>query len=249
MFNIFKSVSYGSLFLLLLSFSPSSTGINNPTLKEPRLRYKINENIASSKQALFAQADGLYDSMNLETLGLNKQAFEYAWEGYQYLLKKGKLYREEVLSICDFSQSSRKKRLFIIDVVNKKLILNTYVAHGRNSGGEYAYAFSNRPESLQSSLGFYLTRNTYFGEHGLSLKIDGLEKGFNDRADRRKIVVHGAAYVGPDFYNNFSGRSFGCPAIPADQSSTIINTIKNGTCLFIYHPTKKYLTQSKILNG
>jgi hypothetical protein len=240
--------------LLLLSFSPPNTGLINATIKpspavSTHIKGKTSETTFSSKQALFARADVLYDSMSLETLGLNRQAFEYAWEGYQHLLKKGKLNREDILSICDFSQSSRKKRLFIIDVANKKVLLNTYVAHGRNSGGEYAYAFSNRPESLQSSLGFYLTRNTYFGEHGLSLRIDGLEKGFNDRADKRNIVVHGAEYVGPDFYNNFSGRSFGCPAIPSGQSATVINTIKNGSCLFIYHPTKKYLTQSKILNG
>ncbi len=159
--------------------------------------------------------------------------------------------KKSILSICDFSQSSKNKRLYIIDVENMKLVLNTYVAHGKNSGSEYAKSFSNSPESLKSSLGFYVTRNTYNGCHGLSLKIQGLEKGFNDKADERNIVVHGSDYVGYDFvrFNHFSGRSFGCPAVPSRQTPLVINAIKEGSCLFIYHPTKQYLTHSKILNS
>ncbi|HEY6504330.1 MAG TPA: murein L,D-transpeptidase catalytic domain family protein, partial [Chitinophagaceae bacterium] len=111
--------------------------------------------------------------------------------------------------------------------------------------GEYARKFSNRPESHQSSLGFYITKNAYSGEHGLSLRVVGLEPGFNDRAYRRAIVLHGATYIG----GGFSGRSYGCPAVPKEECRKIINTIKNGTCLFIYHPEKKYLRGSKILNG
>jgi len=166
------------------------------------------------------------------------------------LLSKRKLGRSAVLSICDFSLSSRRKRLFIIDINQQKLLINTYVAHGRQSGSEYARSFSNSPESHMSSLGFYVTKNTYYGDHGLALKIEGLEKGFNDKASARNIVVHGSEYVGNDYlrYNRINGRSYGCPAIPAEQTSKVINTIKNGSCLFIYSPTKKYLSQSKILN-
>jgi hypothetical protein len=123
-------------------------------------------------------------------------------------------------------------------------VLNTYVAHGRNSGGEYARKFSNKIKSLQSSLGFYVTKKSYTGEHGLSLRLDGVEPGINDKAYRRAIVMHGASYIG----EGLMGRSFGCPAVPKKESKTIINTIKNGTCLFIYHPEKKYLQSSKILN-
>lgn len=141
--------------------------------------------------------------------------------------------------------------MYLIDVKNYKLLLNTYVAHGRNSGSEFASRFSNRPDSHQSSLGFYLTTSTYYGEHGLALKLVGLEKGINDLADERNIVVHGSTYVGDRFLRNqkFCGRSFGCPAVPQNQISQVIQSIKNGTCFFIYHPTKKYLTGSKILNG
>jgi hypothetical protein len=205
--------------------------------------YIVNTTVASKTVTL-------YEAMKLRRYGLNKSAFEYALKGYQHLLSNRKLGHNAVLSICDFSLSSRRKRLFIIDVDQQKLLLNTYVAHGRKSGAEYARAFSNSPESHMSSLGFYVTKNTYYGDHGLALKIEGLEKGFNDNASGRNIVVHGSEYVGADYlrYNRMSGRSFGCPAVPAEQTSKVINTIKNGSCLFIYYPTKKYLSQSKILN-
>ena len=133
----------------------------------------------------------------------------------------------------------------------KKVLINTWVAHGRKSGSEFARSFSNRMESHKSSLGFYLTEQTYYGDHGLALKIQGLERGFNDKAAKRNIVVHGSDYVGPDFlkWNKANGRSFGCPAVPSDDIDEVIETIKDGSCLFIYYPTKKYLVKSKILNG
>lgn len=205
----------------------------------------------ASKQSLILEAHNLYDSLRLKSFGLTSKAFEYAWRGYQYLKDQGKLKNDQIISICDFSQSSRKKRLYIINLEEMKVLVNTYVAHGRNSGGEFARSFSNNPESHKSSLGFYITQKTYYGEHGLALKIDGLERGINDKANERNIVIHGSDYVGDNFLrsNRFNGRSFGCPAIPVKQSPKIINTIKDGSCLFIYHPTKQYLSRSAILNG
>ncbi|GAO42802.1 murein L,D-transpeptidase catalytic domain family protein [Flavihumibacter petaseus] len=199
---------------------------------------------------LALEGDSIYRSLDLSGEGLSKKAFQLAWKGYCVLRKKGMLERTDILTICDFSQSSRNKRLYIIDLMNGELLMRTYVAHGRNSGGEFARRFSNRAESHQSSLGFYVTRQTYVGEHGLSLRINGLEKGFNDRALRRNIVVHGSGYTGPDFLENnkFCGRSYGCPAVPELESQAVIDMIKDGTCLFIYHPTSKYLTSSRILN-
>lgn len=193
----------------------------------------------------------IYDSLKLQKSGLKKEVFAFAYRGYYNLLEKGTINKEGILTICDFSQSSRRKRLYLIDLVNYKLLLNTHVAHGKNSGGEYARKFSNRPQSLQSSLGFYVTKSTYWGEHGLALVIDGLEKGFNDKAEQRRIVVHGSKYVGDNYlrFRNHIGRSFGCPAVPKKVSTKLIQTIKNGSCLFIYHPSKNYLTGSTILNG
>ena len=193
----------------------------------------------------------IYDSLQLDKRGLSKDAFNYAYTGYKKLEEEGKLNKEGLITICDFSQSSKRKRLYLIDLHEYKLLLNTYVAHGRNSGGEYAKKFSNKPESLQSSLGFYRTKKTYYGGHGLALTLSGLEPGFNDKAERRKIVVHGSLYIGDNYkrWGRYMGRSFGCPAVPMKQSKILINTIKDGSCLFIYHPSKNYLSGSKILNG
>ena len=193
---------------------------------------------------LATKTSALYEQLGLEEKGLSKQAFEYAYKGYENLLEKKVLDEPEYLTICDFSQSSKQRRMYVIDLINEEVLVQTYVAHGHNSGGEFATRFSNRPSSKQSSLGFYVTRNVYRGENGLSLRVNGLEPGFNDRAYRRAIVVHGADYIG----EGSTGRSYGCPAVPKNECSTIINTIKNGTCLFIFHPQKKYLQNSKILN-
>lgn len=205
----------------------------------------VNTNSLNAEIAL------IYDSLHLGKRGLKKEAFIYAYTGYKKLEEEGKLNKEGLITICDFSQSSKRKRLYLIDLNECKLLLNTYVAHGKNSGGEYAKKFSNRPESRQSSLGFYRTKKTYYGGHGLALTLSGLEPGFNDKAERRKIVLHGSLYIGDNYkrWGKYMGRSFGCPAVPMKQSKKLINTIKDGSCLFIYHPSKNYLTGSKILNG
>ncbi len=193
----------------------------------------------------------LYNELKLSTLGLSRQAFQYAYRGYQYLIKKQKLANTGVLTICDLSQSSNKKRLYILYLAENKVLMTTYVAHGRGSGVEYASRFSNNNRSHQSSLGFYTTGTAYYGQHGFSLRLKGLEVGFNDRAIKRNIVIHGATYINDEYLqtNKYMGRSHGCPAVPQNECDEIIDLIKNGTCLFIYHPTKKYLQKSKILNG
>jgi len=196
-------------------------------------------------------AIGMYDVMGLESEDLSLKAFEYAWLGYHKLLKKGVLHNTDLLTICDFSQSSSKERMYVIDVRNKKVLYKTFVAHGINSGEEFASSFSNQDESCKSSLGFYVTRKTYYGVNGLSLRIDGMDKGFNDNAYRRSIVIHGAPYVSQRILNKYGvmGTTFGCPAIPTEVSEEIIPLMKNGSCFFIYYPSKKYLAQSSVLNG
>lgn len=193
----------------------------------------------------------LYDELELSSLGLSKQAFEYAYKGYQKLASKNRLNNSSVLTICDLSQPSSNKRLYILDLCENKVLMTSYVAHGRGSGVSYATRFSNSVRSHQSSLGFYITGSSYNGQHGLSMKLTGIEPGFNNLATKRHIVLHGAAYVSDEYLqsNKFMGRSYGCPAVPKDECSEVINLVKDGTCLFIYHPTKKYLKNSKILNG
>jgi len=229
------------LFLFLLSLSGHAK--NNSSSF-----FTVSNSI--KKETRFS-AEKLYDSLGLENYGLSKKAWQYAVKGYKKLLAKGRIGNTGVITICDFSLSSRQKRLFIIDLKNGELLLNTYVAHGRRSGMEYARSFSNKTNSHQSSLGFYITRNQYYGENGLSLRLDGIEKGFNDKALRRNIVIHGSGYANDDFLNtnSFLGRSYGCPAVPEGEIETIVNTIKEGSCFFIYYPAKKYISSSKILNG
>jgi hypothetical protein len=247
--NKFCSVSVLGLFIFLLLAPVLQAGSNPKTNTDVPPVKTHTHNTAST--AFYTEVDSLYTSINLKEVGLSQKAFEYAYKGFKYLLSHHILNNSAVISICDFSQSSRNKRFYVVDVELKKVLINTYVAHGKKSGSEYARSFSNNPESHKSSLGFYVTETTYQGDHGISLRIHGLERGFNDRADSRHIVIHGSDYVGPDFLlmNRFNGRSFGCPAVPESQISNLIETIKDGSCLFIYHPTKKYITKSKILNG
>ncbi len=193
----------------------------------------------------------LYDSLRLGSLGLGRQVFSYAMKGFNYMKETGALANEKIITIVDFSKPSSEKRMFIIDLEHYKVLFNTYVAHGMQSGKEYANQFSNVLSSNKSSLGFYETLGTYMGGNGYSLKLQGMEKGINDNANRRDIVIHGADYVDERLIHSqgYIGRSWGCPAIPRSLHKSIINKIKNGTCLFIFSPEKRYLASSKILNS
>ncbi len=192
----------------------------------------------------------LYDSLELGKLSLSRQAFDLAVQGYEKLKAKGKIKNSNVLSIVDFSLPSSAKRLFILDVSHAKLLFHTYVSHGRNSGRENASSFSNAPESFKSSLGFYITKDTYIGKHGFSLRLDGQDKGYNDNALSRAIVMHNADYVNESLIRSqgYIGRSLGCPAVPAALHKPIIENIKNGSCLFVFGADKSYASHSTILN-
>lgn len=218
-----------------VSANTISTNTNNP----------VTSNINNPSK----NNSAVYDELKLADLGLSRYAFDYALKGYNFLLSSGKLKNDEILSIVDFSQLSSKKRLYVIDLKNKKLLFNTYVSHGRNSGREMASEFSNEPESNKSSLGFYVTGDTYVGKHGYSLRLLGEEKGINDNANSRAIVMHCAPYVseGAIKIQGFIGRSLGCPALPQEVYKPIIEKVKNGSCLFLYSPDKYYADHSDIL--
>lgn len=196
--------------------------------------------------------DVLYNDLQLADLELSQDAFNLAVRGFRKMMSLGTLQNTDILSIVDFSLPSNKKRLFVIDVTNGKLLFNTYVAHGRNSGKDIANSFSNRANSFKSSLGFYVTGDTYMGDNGYSLRLQGKEKGINDNAYKRKIVMHGASYVSEasiEENGGFLGRSLGCPAVPEELSKDIIDTIQNGSCLFIYKPNKQYIAKSSLLHS
>ncbi len=175
--------------------------------------------------------------------------FRKAMIGFYNLRKEDKLNPlQDILTIVDFSLSSNKERLWVIDLKQQKVLFHTLVAHGKNTGNEFAAKFSDTPDSFMSSIGFYVTGETYFGKHGLSLRLDGMEKNYNANARERAVVMHGADYVSKDFIKQAGrlGRSLGCPAVPVALHKDIIGALANKTCLFIYHPNKQYDVDSSL---
>jgi L,D-transpeptidase catalytic domain len=222
-----------TLFLLFSLYS-SKTISTVPIKTEKRERTSA---LVSSSDSNF---ESIYYNLNSKGYNLpNFESFAAALKGYYSLKEKG-LVQKDVLTLVDFSLSSNTKRLWVIDLNSNSILYNSLVAHGRNTGEEYANTFSNANSSYKSSLGFYLTGEVYNGKHGMSLKLDGLEKGINDNARQRGVVIHSANYVSDYFIkcNKRLGRSQGCPAIPQELLSGIVNTIKNKSCFFIYHPSR-----------
>jgi hypothetical protein len=154
--------------------------------------------------------------------------------------------KKNLITIVDFTKPSTQERFYVIDLENRQLLFRCLVAHGKNSGENNAEYFSNQSGSLKSSLGFFLTAETYNGDHGYSLKLDGLEKGINDSARFREIVIHGADYVSRDFIEKYGrlGRSWGCPALPVEISKDVIDKIYGGSCLYIFAMDSAYLRTS-----
>jgi hypothetical protein len=196
-----------------------------------------------------SRLDLLYDSLSLDSLGLGREAYHKAVGGFLSLVLAGEVHNPGILSIIDFTLPSTQKRLFILDLYNGQLLFNTLVAHGRNSGKLVASRFSNRRNSLMSSLGFYLTGDPFIGRHGYSLRLEGKEKGWNDNVFSRAIIMHPADYVSEEHIRQwgFLGRSEGCPAIPPELDRPIIDVISGGSCLFVYSKDKKYLHKSKLV--
>jgi hypothetical protein len=170
--------------------------------------------------------------------------------GYQSLRSEGKLGNKNLLTIIDFNKPSTEKRFYTIDLGNKVVKFYSLVAHGRNTGENMAKQFSNRPHSNQSSLGFYLTAESYVGSKGYSLRLDGQEKTFNGNLRSRAVVIHSADYVSEVWIkrNGRLGRSQGCPALPNEISKSVIDTIKNKTVIFAYFKEDSYLKSSAYLD-
>lgn len=227
---------YISILMVLLVAQTSSAFIPKPELSK-----NIELYIKSS-----------YDRFGRQKIKtLSYPVYRKAMIGYINLKNENKLpSAKNILTVCDLSMSSNQKRMWILDLDKHTVLLNTYVAHGQGSGNEYANKFSNLPNSHQSSMGFYVTASTYVGKHGNSLRLIGMDKGFNCAAMDRAIVLHGADYVSEDFIKNNKrlGRSWGCPAVSVEVSDKVIGYVKGGTCLFVYYPETKYLAKSYWLN-
>lgn len=240
--HLFPLALVVSVSLILFSFAKANTSHIAATKKD---------SVTTGSTALqhVSLGDQLYDSLDLQSVGLSKETVEYAVKGYQKLVDSGLITNPQYLTIVDLSQSSRNKRFYILDMTNDKLAWNTYVAHGKNSGIDRAERFSNSMNSNESSLGFYITKSTYRGKHGLSLRISGLEEGFNDNAEARGVVVHGAPYVNEArAHSSYMGRSKGCPALPENEYAQVIDIIKGGSVMFVYNPSTDYLGSSTLLN-
>jgi len=222
--KIFLFAITGLLFWLLLT---SNVGRS----EDKNLKEKCN----NSEDIFEQHVLDIYTKCNLK-VKLDYTVFNQAMLGYNSL----NLTNQNVLTIIDFSKPSTEKRLFIIDVEKRNLLYQTFVAHGKNSGVNFATQFSNRSGSLKSSFGFYRTAETYNGKHGYSLILDGMEKGINDNARKRAIVVHGAKYVSDEFIKKYSrlGRSWDCPTVSDKLSKEIIDMIKGVSFLFIHANSK-----------
>ncbi|UHO38102.1 murein L,D-transpeptidase catalytic domain family protein [Chryseobacterium capnotolerans] len=214
---------------------------------------RVTDTKSENTTTAVSSSEALYQSIEFDPEHeLNYEVFSKALTGFENLKKAGLLTDEShLLTVCDFSMSSNTKRLWVIDLNDKKVLFNSLVAHGKNTGEEFATNFSNTESSRQSSMGFYITDATYQGDNGYSLRLLGMDKGFNDAAYKRAIVMHGADYVSDAFaaVHKRIGRSWGCPAIPRELSQSMINTIKGRNLLFIYYPDQNYLSSSEWLKA
>lgn len=236
---------YPLLVFLLLSFGKDSKNTSE-------LKNASTKNIAKVEKNLTVDAKiaNIYNTLDSNNFNLPElKTFSEALKGF-YLLKERGIVQKNILTLIDFSLSSNTKRLWVIDMTTNKILFNSLVAHGRNTGEEFASAFSNLNSSFKSSLGFYATGEIYQGKHGASLRLDGLERGLNDKARERGVVMHGADYVSESFIRDHKrlGRSQGCPALPVELTDEIIETIKNKSCLYIYHPSRSFTMEEKLIS-
>lgn len=231
--------------VLLASFSPATIGGKTRT---SRAKTRPAPAPLYDPAGFVAAKMEVYDSLRLFEAGLSRKVFQMALKGMGRLVKSNHI-RENIITIVDFSQPSVNRRMYVIDLENFELVFHTWVAHGVRSGKGAASSFSNKPSSFKSSLGFYITGDTYLGTNGYSLKLRGVEKGINDFALKRGIVMHGADYVNEEYINSqgYIGRSHGCPAVPMEMCESIIDELKEGSCLFIYHPSSTYRTKSRLI--
>lgn len=236
---------YPLLVFLLLSFGKDSKNTSELKTATTRSIAKVETNLSVE-----AKIENAYNTLNSNNYKLPElKSFSEALKGF-YLLKEKGIIQKNILTLIDFSLSANTKRLWVIDMSTNTILFNSLVAHGRNTGEEFATAFSNLNSSFKSSLGFYATGEIYQGKHGASLRLDGLERGLNDNARQRGVVMHGADYVSESFIRDHKrlGRSQGCPAVPVELTDEIIQLIKDKSCLYIYHPSRSFTMEQKLIS-
>lgn len=233
------------IFLFIALTSAFQTKDPEAVVNTPKRLVTLNsEDFTRFTARVYHQLVFDQDTLDLEVL-------HKALKGYVYLKMTDQLTNDRYLTIVDMTKHCNSKRLWVIDLQEKKVVFNEMVAHGKYSGTEYASTFSNSHRSKKTSLGFYITGSTYYGRNGLSLKLFGIESGFNSNAFSRGVVIHGANYVSDNYikYNQKIGRSFGCPAVSNEVNAKLVDLLKGGSCMFIYHSSKYYNDQSYLINS
>jgi hypothetical protein len=249
-----------TLSILMLAILVTSFQLERHRLKVPGL-ISVTDNDSScghvydyfytSSSRYRQYCDSLYTRLFSTNNRPSKNVFDYAMKGYAYFSGQEMLGKKDVLAFIDYSLSSNIKRLWVVDLKHAAVLYHELVAHGRNTGEEYASKFSNSENSFQTSLGFFITGEIYNGKHELSIKMNGMENKFNGKAFDRGIVMHGADYVSEQFIQAHQrlGRSLGCPAVSQSVISKLSSVISNGVCLFAYYPSRNYLKNSSILQS
>ncbi|MEH3112339.1 murein L,D-transpeptidase catalytic domain family protein [Pedobacter terrae] len=230
------------IFCIILSLSLFLVAMSDKKIEHPKTVVDVSMPIEPN-YATYAKS--LYNQVDLKGSGLTYSVFEKALTGYYNLKEAGRLSNHALLSIADFDQKSTRKRLYVLDLSKKKIILNTWVAHGQRSGDDETVTFSNQNDSYSSSIGFYVTGEEYVGSHGRSLRLDGMDAGYNDNARMRSIVIHGAPYVSQGTIEALGrlGRSQGCPAVSPELSDQLISAMGEGSVLFINKSAERYASR------
>ena len=203
--------------------------------------------MTDASSAAFTRAD-----FSSEELGsIEETVFDLALGAATCAVRAGAVDAPRTLTVIDYSKPSSEKRLWVYDLATRELLYEELVAHGQGTGANIASKFSNNNDSHQTSLGLFVTDTTYVGKNGYSLRLDGLDKGINDRARERAIVMHGAPYVSQEFVkaNGRLGRSWGCPAVSNAVAKQLIDRVKGGGLVFAYYPDAQWLKSSKYLRG
>jgi L,D-transpeptidase catalytic domain len=180
---------------------------------------------------------------------IDPRVFDLALGATRCAMRSGAISAPSTLTVIDYSRPSTEKRLWVFDLQSRELLYEELVAHGQGSGDNLATVFSNQPDTHASSLGLFLTDDTYVGRNGYSLRLTGLDDGFNHRARERAIVMHGAPYVSEDFVkkNGRLGRSWGCPALREGIAREVIDRVRGSGILFAYYPDQEWLESSRYL--
>ncbi|WP_269234772.1 murein L,D-transpeptidase catalytic domain family protein [Flavobacterium flavigenum] len=236
---------YPAILFLFLSF-----GTDSKNTAETKTVTAMSIAKVEKRSVIDTKIENIYNTLNTNSFVLPElKTFTEALKGF-YLLKEKGVIQKDILTLIDFSLSSNLKRLWVIDLSSNTILFQSLVAHGMNTGEEFASAFSNVNSSFKSSLGFYATGEIYQGKHGASLRLDGLERGINDQARKRGVVMHGADYVSESFIRAHKrlGRSQGCPAVPVELTDDIIQTIKGKSCLYIYHPSRSFMMEQELIS-